>query len=178
MLAACQATPPDRRPEVDRLTQQLHGMPGVQAASDEVADSPAQARVYFTIYVEVADNSTSDQLAAITARYLQGLRATDYTGYQAELDARRGWNIFAVDSGERPVTNGDQIVAQARDWVGLRHEFPAATISLRATITHPGGRLPIQEWGHPMSAPSNCPTPPTTPRSRRRSPRWPPGFPD
>jgi hypothetical protein len=30
-----------------------------------------------------------------------------------------------------PITNGEQIVAQARAWVALRREFPGATISLR-----------------------------------------------
>ena len=148
LVAACGAHAPDRRADVDRLTQQIRSMPGVQAASDEAADSPAQDRVYFTIYVDVTDEITGDQLAAITSRYLQGLRAVDYSGYQAELGARRGWNVFAVDSGRLPVANTDQIVAQARTWVALRHGFPGATISLRATISHPGGQFPIQEWGH------------------------------
>lgn len=148
LVAACEAKLPDHRLDVDRLTQQIRGMPGAQAVADEVADSEAQGRVYFNIYVDVTDDITSDQLAAITARYLQGLRAVDYTGYRAELDVRRGWNVFAVDSGRRPIINGDHIVAQARDWVAMRRGFPAATISLRATITHPDGELAIQEWGH------------------------------
>jgi hypothetical protein len=147
LLAACDVKVPDRRAEVDRLTQQIRGMPGVQAVSDEVADCPAQGLVYFTVYVDVADDVSGDQLAAITSRYLVGLRAVDYRGYRAELDARRNGSVFAIDSGRLPVTNGDQILAQARDWAALRHELPGATIALRATITHPGHQFPVQEWG-------------------------------
>jgi hypothetical protein len=146
--AGCAATPPDRRTDVERLTEQIRAMPGVQAASDELADKPAQGVIYFRISVDVADDIGPDQLAAVTAGYLHNLHAVDYRGYRAELDARRGWNVFAVESGRLPITNADQIVAQARDWVALRHAFAGATIGLRATITHPGGQLPIQEWGH------------------------------
>ena len=148
LVGGCDANPPGRRADVDRLTQQLRTMPGVQTASDEVADSKAQGLVYLRVYVDVADDITADQLAAITSRYLQGLHAVDYTGYKAELDARRGWSVFAVDSGELPITNGDQIVQQARDWVALRHAFPGSTIGLRATVTHPKKAFPVQEWGH------------------------------
>ncbi len=148
LLVACQANPPDRRADVERLVAQIRDMAGVQAASDHVADNLAQGLVYFRVRVDVADDITADQLAAITARYLLNLRSVDYSGYSAEFDARRGWNVFRVDSGELPVTNGDQIVSQARDWAALRRQFPTATLDLRATITHPGGHLPVQEWGH------------------------------
>jgi hypothetical protein len=147
-LAACEPSPPDRRTDVDRLVAQIRTLPGVAAASHGFADRPAQGLVYFRIRVDVADDLTADQLAAITNRYLQNLHTPDYEGYQAELDARHGWNVFAVDSGQLPITNGDQVVSQARDWVAMRHAFPGATVSLRATITHPAGQLPIQEWGH------------------------------
>ena len=127
-------------------------MPGVVAASADVADSVAQGMVYFSVYVDVADDLTDDQLAGVTARYLQEIRTGKYAGYRAELDVRRGWDVFAVDSGRLPITNGDQIVQQARDWVALRREFPGATIRFRATIAHPGGQMPIQEYGHSNSA--------------------------
>ena len=41
-----------------------------------------------------------------------------------------------------------RIIGQARDWIALRRQFGGATINVRATIAHPQGRLPIQEWGH------------------------------
>jgi hypothetical protein len=91
-------------------------------------------------------------VAAVTARYLQELRTGRYAGYRAELDVRRGWNVFAVDSGELPITNADQILQQSRDWVALRREFPGATIRFRATIAHPNGQMPIQEFGHSNAA--------------------------
>jgi hypothetical protein len=148
LLAGCQATPPDRRADADRLTQQLGGMPGVHAVHDEVVDKPAQGLVYFSICADLTDDITSGQLGDIVTRYLAGLAGGDYGDYQAEFDARQGANLFAVDSGRLPVANRDQIVTQARDWAAMRHGFPSATISLRATITHPRGQLPVQEWGH------------------------------
>lgn len=64
------------------------------------------------------------------------------------MDLRRGWNLFAIDSGTLAITNADQIVEQARDWARLRHEFPpGATVTMRSTITHPGGQLTAQEAG-------------------------------
>ena len=127
-------------------------MPGVVAATDEVGDNRAQGMVYLTLEVDVADELSGDQLAAITARYLQELRTGRYAGYRAELDVRRGWNLFAVDSGELSITNADQILQQSRDWVALRHEFGGATIRFRATIAHPNGQIPIQEFGHSNAA--------------------------
>ena len=127
-------------------------MPGVVAATNDVADNRAQAMVYFTVYVDAADDLTSAQLTAMTARYLQELRAGKYAGYRAELDVRHGWNLFAIDSGRLPITNPDQILQQASDWVALRREFPAATVRLRATIAHPDGQMPLQEFGHSNAA--------------------------
>jgi hypothetical protein len=134
------------------LTNQIRATPGVLAATNEVGDNRAQGLVYFTLDIDVADDLTSDQLAAITAHYLQELRTGRYAGYRAELDVRRGWNVFAVDSGELPIANADQILQQSRDWVALRHEFPGATIRFRATIAHPNGQMPIQEFGHSNTA--------------------------
>jgi hypothetical protein len=152
LVTACQAKPPDRRADAQLFTNQMRAMPGVAAASDDVADSLAQGMVYFSVYVDAANDLTGDQLAAVTARYLRELRTGKYAGYRTELDVRRGWNVFAVDSGRMPITNRDQILQQARDWVALRREFPGATIRLRATIAHPGGQMPIQEYGHSNTA--------------------------
>jgi hypothetical protein len=152
LSAACDANPPDRQADAQAFTDQLRGMPGVIAATDDYADNRAQGRVYFDAYVDVADDVTSDQLEAVTARYLRELHSGKYQGYQAELDVRHGWSVFTVDSGKLPLTNGDQIVEQARDWVALRNEYPGATIRFKATIAHPDGRLPIQEWGHSNAA--------------------------
>ena len=148
LLCGCDGGPPDRRADVDRLTQQIAAMPGVRSVRDDLTDSPAQGVVTFRINVDVSDEVTDVQLAAVVRRYLSELASGRYTGYRAELDARRGWSVFAVDSGKRPIANGDQIVEQAKDWVALRREFPSATVSLRATIVHPGGGLAIQEFGH------------------------------
>jgi hypothetical protein len=136
-LTGCQRVPPDRRARADRLTQQIRAMPGVVAASADLADNVAQGAVYFWLAVEVADDITGDQLAAITSGYLDELHTVDYTDYQTELDIHRGRNVFTVDSATRAITNTDQIVEQSRNWVALRHELPAATITLHATVTHP-----------------------------------------
>ncbi|HEX4559233.1 MAG TPA: hypothetical protein VH166_08615 [Mycobacterium sp.] len=151
VLVGCSADLPDRRPQADQLTQQIRAMPAVAAASNEVADSVAQGTVYFWLAVEVADDATGDQLAAITSRYLDGLRAVDYRGYQTELDVRHGANLFVVDGGARPVINADQVIDQARSWVALRHAFPGATIRLSASITHPTGpgQMRPVDVGHP-----------------------------
>jgi hypothetical protein len=152
LVTACQANPPDRRADAALFTNQVRAMPGVVAASSDVADSLAQGMVYFNVYVDVTNDLTSDQLVAITARYLRELRTRKYAGYRAELDVRRGWNLFAVDGGRLPIANADQIVEQARDWAALRDEFPSATIRFRSTIAHPGGQMPIQEYGHSNTA--------------------------
>ncbi|MFG1935032.1 hypothetical protein ACGFK1_30975 [Mycobacterium sp. NPDC048908] len=148
VVAACGANPPDRRADVASFTDRLREMPGVVNASYDFADSRAQGLVYFTVYLDVAENMTGDQLKLITARYLRQLRTGKYAGYRAELDVRNGWNLFAVDNGRLPIVNTDQIVRQSNDWVALRREFPGATVRFRATIEHPGGQMPIQEFGH------------------------------
>jgi hypothetical protein len=152
LLAACDGNPPDRRADVASFTDRIRAMPGVVAATDDVADNRAQAMVYFTVYVDVADDLTADQLTALTTRYLRELRTGKYAGYRAEMDVRHGWNLFAIDSGRLPIANRDQILQQASDWVALRREFPGATIRLRATINHPDGRMRLQEYGHSNAA--------------------------
>jgi hypothetical protein len=148
LVTACQGAPPDRRADVTRLANILGQMPGVHAVSSRVTNRPAQGWVSFTVTVEPAPDITAAQLAAVTARYLQDLHLVDYTGYRSELDVTSGWNRFAVDGGELPIVNDQQIVSQARDWVALRAQFPAATTRLRATITHPGNQSPIRDAGH------------------------------
>jgi hypothetical protein len=152
LVAACGTNLPDRRGDVASFTDQLRAMPGVVGATYDFADSRAQGLVYFTVYLDVADSMTGEQLEMVTARYLRQLRTGKYEGYRAELDVRRGWNLFAVDNGRLPITNTDQIVQQANDWVALRREFPGATVRFRATIDHPGGQMPIEEFGHSNGA--------------------------
>lgn len=148
-LAACQANPPDRRAQADLLTQQIRAMPGVLGATNSLADNAAQGRVYFELDVDVADDITGDQLAAIASRYLDHLRSVDYRGYQTEFDARTGWNVFVIDNNDRAITNGDQIVAQARDWVAIRKEFPGSTVRLHATVSHGTDPRSNRDGGHP-----------------------------
>ncbi|WP_133066972.1 hypothetical protein [Mycolicibacterium sphagni] len=134
------------------MTRQIAAMPGVHAAREDFHDSPAQGMVDFRIDVDVSDQLTGEQAAAMVARYLVGLDSGTFRGYRAELDLRRGWNVFAVDSGDRRIANIDQLVQQARDWVALRHEFPSSTVTLRATIVHPSGPLAVQEQGRSNTA--------------------------
>lgn len=148
LLTSCQSAPPDRTADVARLAQMIRQIPGVRAVNSEVSNQPARGLVYFTLQVKTSPDITADQLAAVTARYLQALRMVDYTGYRSELVAQDGWSRFAIDRGALPVTNGQQIITQARAWVALRRQFPAAVIRLRANIVHPNGQLPVQEWGH------------------------------
>ncbi len=173
LVNACQAAPPDRRPHVTRLANILARMPGVRTVNSRVTDRPAQGWVSFTITAEPAQGITVAQLAAVADRYLQDLHLVDYTGYRSELDVIDGWNLFAIDGGELPIVNDQQIIAQARDWVALRHQFPAATVQLRATIAHPGNQSPSVMQGNPTSPRSNCPTTLTT-RTPPAPPRpWP-----
>lgn len=148
LLTSCSSAPPDRQTEVTELATQIGRMPGVHAVSSKVTNHPDQGLVNFTISVQTAADITTAQLAAVTARYLRALDTIDFTGYRTEFDARRGWNVFAVDGGRLPIVNDEQIVSQAEDWVRLRHEFPDATVTMRAAIAHPGGKQPVQEWGH------------------------------
>jgi hypothetical protein len=146
-VTGCQAAVPDRRTEVDRLGHQLGAMPGVQSIHADYVNDPNRGAMLFSIHADVADDASADQAAAVVTRYLHDLGTGTYRGYAAELDLRRGWNVFAVDSGDQPLANPDQIIGQARDWVDLRHAFAAATVSLRATIAHPSGTLTRQEAG-------------------------------
>jgi hypothetical protein len=140
VVAACSTDAPDRRPQAEELTQHIRALPGVVAATADFANNVAQGMVYFWPTVQVADDITGDQLAAVTAEYLDALHTVDYSDYQTELDVRDSHNVFTVDSGTRPVSNTDQITEQARRWVALRHEFPSATVTFQATVTHPPGQ--------------------------------------
>ena len=137
-VGACTAAPPDRHSQVDQLTQQLRGMPGVVAAGNTFGDNEARGPAFFEVDVDVVDDVTGDQIAAVTAAYLDNLRAEDYTGYRAGLTVRRAGNVFVVDSGGRPVNNRVQILSQARSWVALRRQFAGSTVTLRAAISHAG----------------------------------------
>ncbi|MFV8050356.1 hypothetical protein [Mycobacterium sp. 48b] len=148
VLSACHAESPDRSAEVARLARLLGEMPGMQKVSHTVTNRPAQGVVRFAIDVQTDPDITDNQFAAVVSRYLQDLTMVNYAGYHTELTAHHGWNVFAVDGGRQPIANDRQVITQARDWVALRREFPAATVRLRATVTHPDGRSTMQEWGH------------------------------
>ncbi|PND58141.1 hypothetical protein CRM90_09145 [Mycobacterium sp. ENV421] len=145
---ACDATVPDRGAAVDRLVQQISAMPGVRTIGHTFNNRPAQDMVNFTIDVEVQDGVTAEKAAAVTSHYLTALGSGTFRGYRAELDLRHGRSVFAVDSGKHTISNAEQIVQQARDWVRLRSEFPFATVELRATIVHASAPLAEQEAGH------------------------------
>jgi hypothetical protein len=153
VVAACSITAPDRRPQADQLAQQIRALPGVVAATADVANNVAQGMVYFWLTVQVADDITGDQLAAVTADYLDELHTVDYTDYQTELDVRDDRNVFVVDGDTRPVTSDGQITEQARRWVALRREFSGATLTFHATVTHPPGQT------HPNGGPGRTPAP-------------------
>ena len=108
-------------------------MPGVAQASNTFNDSTPRGPSYFELDVDVADGVTADQLAAITSAYLDDLQAQDYSGYTSELDVRTDGNVFLIYDGGRPVSNRDQMLAQARSWVALRQQFGGSTIGLRTT---------------------------------------------
>ncbi|MGY4711223.1 hypothetical protein ACXDF8_16940 [Mycolicibacterium sp. CBM1] len=148
LLMGCGRGVPDRSAEAAALRIEIGHFPGVVGVSSDIAHNQAQGMVFFRLYADVADDITADQAAAVTARYLHGIDGGRYPGYRVELDLRHGWNVFAVDSGELPITNREQIVSQARAWVALRREFHSATVRLRATIRHPGGRISDREAGH------------------------------
>ncbi len=138
-IAACTSAPPDREAQVEKLTQQIRVMPGVLSAGKLFGDDAARGPAFFEVDVDVADDITGAQVAAITSAYLDSVHTGDYAGYRAELDIHRGDNLFLVDTGGRPVTNRDQIVSQAHSWVSLRQEFFGSTVRLRAAIKHDGG---------------------------------------
>jgi hypothetical protein len=142
-VAACVATAPDRHMQVNQLTQQLRTMPGVDATSNTFNDDIARGPAFFEVDVDVVDDLTGDQLAAIASTYLADLETQNYTGYHAQLNVRHGDNAFVVDTGGRPVTNRDQILAQARSWVALRRRFAGGTVKLRAAVGHAGAAPPV-----------------------------------
>lgn len=118
------------------------------SAADDVAHNEPQGMVFFRLYVDVNENINSKQIAEIVTTYLRGTEDARYSGYRLELDLRQGWNLFAVDSGQLPITNRGQVISQASDWVELRRDFPSATVRVRATISHPDGQIPDQDAGH------------------------------
>ncbi len=147
-LVGCASTVADRSAQAHSFTASLRALPGVLAAQDDVAHNEAQGMVFFRIAVDVAANITADQVDRITGAYLRNVDASRYPGYRLELDLRQGWNLFAVDSGQLPITNPDQVLSQSKDWIALRDQFPGATVRVRATITHPGGQAPDRDTGH------------------------------
>lgn len=148
-LAGCDVHPPDRRQQANQLTERVRALPAVVSATNDLADSFSQGLVYLELHVEVADDVTGDQLAAIASAYLDHLRTEDYSGYRTEFDAQRGASTFTIDGGRAPISNGEQISRQARDWVSLRHAFPGSAITLGATITHPPDKTTGTDQSHP-----------------------------
>lgn len=118
------------------------------SANDDVAHNEPQGMVFVRIYVDVDETITAEQVTEIATTYLRGIEDGRYSGYRLELDLRRGWNLFAVDSGQLPISNRGQVISQASDWVELRREFPTATVRVRATISHPNDQNPEQDAGH------------------------------
>src|SRR5271157_2946007 len=153
VAAACSHTdanpnkPPERQPQLDQLTQQLQHMPGVVAATDKLVNDPDQGQVYFNVDIQLADDISGDQLAAITGKYLDNLQTVDYSPYKGNFRARRGFDYFTIDTGAHDITNGDQIKRQAHSWVDMLHAFPDATLFFRPTIVAGKfGELSTGEW--------------------------------
>jgi len=157
LLAACShhttgsTTPPDRQPQLDELTQQLQKMPGVTSVTDKLVNDPDHGQVYFNVEVQLAGDVTGDQLAAITARYLDALRTVDYAPYKGNFRARRGFDYFAIDTSAPDIANTDQINRQAHSWVDLLREFPEATVYFRPTVVVAQGSSANQGDSHPSS---------------------------
>ena len=148
-LTGCSHAPPDRRAQAGQLAGQIRSLPGVTAADSDLTDSVAEGNVHFWLSVDVTNDVSADQVAAITSRYLDAVRAGDYPGYETELDIRHGTNVFTVDSRQHVATNADQILGQARDWVTLRNQFPTATVALNATMSYPPSGPGGRDRGHP-----------------------------
>lgn len=146
-LSGCDTRVPDRRDDVDRLSAQLGSMPGVQAAHADYANHWAEGAVMFAIHLDATESLTADELASVVDTYLQNLASGRYRDYHTELEVRRGWNVFAVDSSDRPIANTAQILDQARNWIALRTTLPGATVALRSTISHPLAHLSPREIG-------------------------------
>ena len=149
---ACDRQVPPRAQQAADLTAAIGAMPGVVSASADFADNVPQGQLHVWLTVEIVPDASSDQVGAITDRYLQGLRSVDYSGYRTQLDIRQGDNRFAVDSGEHPVLDDRQIVEQSRDWIWLRDEFPGADVDARAAITRAPEVQARGDAGHPFAA--------------------------
>lgn len=145
LLCGCDTAVPDRRVDVDHLSEQLGSLPGVQAVTTDYANNWAQGRVLFTIHARVASDLTADHMAAIVDAYLHNLKSARYRSYHTELDIRRGWNVFTVASSDQPIANATQILDQARGWVALRAMLSGAKVALRATVSHPSAHLSPRE---------------------------------
>lgn len=156
-VTACDRQVPSRAQQAADLTAAIQAMPGVLSASEDFADDVPRGQVHVWLTVEVAPDASSDQVSAITDRYLQELRSVDYSGYWTELDIRQRDNRFAVDSGAHPVINDHQIVEQSRNWVWLREEFPGATVDARAAIARAPEVQESGDAGHPFVATLNLP---------------------
>jgi hypothetical protein len=154
---ACDRQVAPRAQQAADLTVAIRAMPGVASAGMDFTDNVPQGQVHVWLTVEVAPDASSDQVGAITDRYLQELRTVDYSGYRTELDIRQGDNRFAVDSGEHPVINDRQIVEQSRNWVWLRDAFPGATLDARATIARAPEVQERGDAGHPFAATLSLP---------------------
>ncbi|BBZ26448.1 hypothetical protein MMAD_07430 [Mycolicibacterium madagascariense] len=146
-LAGCAAGPPDRHQQADQVTQRIGALPAVVSASDVVADSVDAGLVYAEVHVLMTDDATADQVAAVTSTYLDHLRDTDYSGYRTELDVRRGASTFVVGNGREQLTNGQQIVGQARDWSALLDRFRGAAVTLHSAVAAQpaAGRVALQD---------------------------------
>jgi hypothetical protein len=156
-VTACDRQVASRAQQAADLTAAIRAMPGVLSASEDFADNVPQGQLHVWLNVEVAPDAGSDQVSAVTDRYLQGLRSVDYSGYRTELDIHQGANRFAVDSGEHPLINDRQIVEQSRNWVWLRDEFPGATVDARAAIARSPQVQEHGDLGHPFAATLNLP---------------------
>src|SRR6266478_5870060 len=71
-LVGCAQVAPDRRVQAGQLTKQIQSMPGVLSATTDLTDNIPQGNVHFWLSVDVAEDITADQVAAITTRYLDG----------------------------------------------------------------------------------------------------------
>ena len=126
------------------MSEQLGAMPGVARISFDHHNDPNRGLMVFTVHATVIDNLTAAQARAVVDRYLADTGGNTFSGYSSELDLDLGWNTFAIDSIAAPITNREQIVGQAGDWVTLRQTFPASTVTMRATVAHPAG-APVRQ---------------------------------
>src|ERR1700735_4178341 len=80
-LVGCSHLAPDRHQQASQLTNDIKSMPGVRGASSELTDDVPSGYVHFWLSVDVAEDVTGDQVAAITTRYLDELRNVDFSAY-------------------------------------------------------------------------------------------------